>query len=121
MHHPPRPCASRRVDAPTKQQTLQTSKTSNKPTRGKVYPPPTPSLPVRLAQSQTFPGGGAAPLTSKICRRNVFNLLMGPFGSDQSRHVDDLGAKKHNFEDFHAKKRHLDDFSMKKGVTGIYL
>ena len=29
---------------------------------------------------------------------------MGPFGSDQSRHVDDFGAKNHNFDDFDAKK-----------------
>ena len=41
--NPPRPCASRRVEAPTKQQTLQTLKPLNKPTRGRVYPPPTPS------------------------------------------------------------------------------
>ena len=27
---------------------------------------------------------------------------MGPFGSDQSRHVDDFGAKKHNLSDFDA-------------------
>ena len=31
---------------------------------------------------------------------------MGPFGSDQSRHVDDFGTKKHNFNDFGP---HLDD------------
>ena len=35
----PRPCASRHVEALTEQQTVQTSKTSNKPTRGR--PPPT--------------------------------------------------------------------------------
>ena len=29
---------------------------------------------------------------------------MGPIGSDQSRHVDDFGAKNHNFDDFDAKK-----------------
>ena len=29
---------------------------------------------------------------------------MGPFGSDQSRHVDDFGAKNHNFDDFDGKK-----------------
>ena len=46
--NPPRPCASRRVDALKQHQTLQTSKTSNKPTRGRVYPPPTPSRTVRL-------------------------------------------------------------------------
>ena len=27
---------------------------------------------------------------------------MGPFGSDQSRHVDDFGAKNYNFDDFDA-------------------
>ena len=41
-----------------------------------------------------------APLTFKICGENEYNLLMGPFGSDQSRHVDDFGAKKRNFDDF---------------------
>ena len=45
-----------------------------------------------------------APVTFKICRRNEYNLLMGPFGSDQSRHVDDFGVKNHNFDDFDAKK-----------------
>ena len=39
---PPRPCASRRVDALTEQQTLQTLKTSNKPTRGRPLALPTP-------------------------------------------------------------------------------
>ena len=62
-----------------------------------------------------------APLTFKICRKNVFNLLMGPFGSDQSRHVDDFGAKKKELTILKPKKRHLDDFSMKKAITGIYL
>ena len=47
--------ASRRVDFPNQATTLQTSKTSNKPTRGRVYPPPTPSLPVRLALVQVGP------------------------------------------------------------------
>ena len=27
---------------------------------------------------------------------------MGPFGSGQSRHVDDFGAKNYNFDDFDA-------------------
>ena len=27
---------------------------------------------------------------------------MGPLGSDPRRHVDDFGAKKHNFNDFDA-------------------
>ena len=50
--NPPRPCASRRVEALNQHQTLQTSKTSSKPTKGRVYPPPTPSQTVRLARSQ---------------------------------------------------------------------
>ena len=39
MGNPPRPLASRRVDAPTSQQTLQTSQTSKQAPRGRVYPP----------------------------------------------------------------------------------
>ena len=70
---------------------------------------------------QTFLGGGAAPLTFNICSRNEYNLLMGPLGSDQSRHVDDFGAKHHNFDDLDAKKNHVDDFSTKTRATGIYL
>ena len=58
----------------------------------------------RTARLQTFFGGGAAPLTFKICRRNEHKLLMGPFGSDQSRHVDDFGTKKSNIADFVANK-----------------
>ena len=46
---------------------------------------------------------------------------MGRFGSDQSRHVDDFGAKNHNFDDFDAKKGSFGRLSMKKEVTGIYL
>ena len=32
---------------------------------------------------------------------------MGPFGSDQSRHVDNCGAKNHNFDDFDANTSSL--------------
>ena len=63
---------------------------------------------------QTFFGGGAAPLTFKICRRNEYKLLMGPFGSDQSRHVDDFGAKKRNFDDSVAKKLSFGGLSAKQ-------
>ena len=58
----------------------------------------------RTARSETFFGAVAAPLTFKICRRNEYKLLMGPFGSDQSRHVDDFGAKKSNLDDLVANK-----------------
>ena len=76
--NPPRPCASRHVEALNQHQTLQTSKTSNKPTRGRVYPPPSPSQTVRLAQLQTFFNGGVAPSEGKIRGKNVYLLLMGP-------------------------------------------
>ena len=68
----------------------------------------------RTARLQTFPGSGAAPLTFKICRRNEYKLLMGPFGSDQSRHVDDFGAKESNVDDFVAKKSSFQRFFIKK-------
>ena len=34
----------------------------------------------------------------------MYLLFMDALGSDQSRHVDDFGAKNHNFDDFDAKK-----------------
>ena len=39
-----------------------------------------------------------------MCCKNKYILLMGPFGSDQSRHVDDFAAKKRNFDDLGAEK-----------------
>ena len=39
-----------------------------------------------------------------MCGKNEYILFMGPFGSDQSRHVDHFGAKKRNFHDFVPKK-----------------
>ena len=56
-------------------------------------PKSTPNV-TRTVRPETFFGAGTAPLTFKICRRNEYKLLMGPFGSDQSRHVDDFGEKK---------------------------
>ena len=34
----------------------------------------------------------------------MFNLLMGPVGSDQCHHVDDFGVKKGNVDDFVVNK-----------------
>ena len=34
----------------------------------------------------------------------MFNLLRGPFGPDQCRHVDGFGAKKSNVDDFVVNK-----------------
>ena len=46
---PPRPLASRHVDALTQHPNLEDLKQAHK---GEVYPPPSPSLPVRLAGLQ---------------------------------------------------------------------
>ena len=78
--------ASKRVDAVTKFQTLQTSKTSNKPTRGRVYPPPTPSQTVRLARLEAVLATPPPPCPLKMCRKNEYILLMGAFGSDTRRY-----------------------------------
>ena len=43
--------------------------------------------------------------SSTIFAKIFLFLLKGPFGSDQSRHVDDFGAKKCNFDAFVAGKR----------------
>ena len=76
----------------------------------------------RTARLQPFPGTGAAPLTFKVCRRNEYKLLMGPFGSDQSRHVDDFGAKNHNFDDFDAKKASFGRlFDEKRGYGHLFI
>ena len=47
---------------------------------------------------------------------------MGPFGSDQSRHVDDFGAKNHNFDDFDAKKASFGRlFDEKRGYGHLFI
>ena len=64
-----------------------------------------------------------APLTFKILRKRVFHLLLGPFGSERSHHVDEVGRTKikiltiwcndsdqsHHVDDFGAEKRNLVD------------
>ena len=63
-----------------------------------------------------------APLTFKISRRNEYNLLMGPFGPDQSRHVDDFGAKNHNVDDFDANKVSFGRlFDEKRGYGHLFI
>ena len=73
----------------------------------------------RTARLQTFPGAVAAPLTFKICRRNEYKLLMGPFGSDQSRHVDDFGAKKVMLMILLRKSRRFNDCQTNKNVDDL--
>ena len=99
----------------TIQQTLQTSQNLKQAHKGEGLPSPYP-LPTGPGRSvANFPGGSVASLTFKICRKNENKLLLGPFGSDQSRHVDDFGAKKHNFDDFAANTRRLFDEKMGYG------
>ena len=57
-----------------------------------------------------------------MCRKNEYKLLMAPFGADQSRHVDNFGAKNHNFDDFNDKKasfRRL--FDEKRGYGHLFI
>ena len=47
---------------------------------------------------------------------------MGPFGSDQIRHVDDFGAKNYNFVDFEAKKASFGRlFDEKSGYGHLFI
>ena len=85
----------------TKQQTLQNLKQAQ---RGRVYPPLPPSLPVLFGRSLAPLECSGLSWHLQILRKTKYKLLMGPFGSDQSRHVDDFGVKNHNFIDFVAKK-----------------
>ena len=76
----------------------------------------------RTARSETFLGAVAAPSTFKICCRNEYKLLMGPFGSDQSRHVNDFGAKNHNFDDFDGKNASFGRlFDEKSGYGHLFI
>ena len=54
-------------------------------------------------------------------RKSEYNLLMGPFGSDQSRPVDNFGEKKHHFDDFVAKASSFERPFDEKRDNGIYL
>ena len=57
-----------------------------------------------------------------MCRKNEYKLLMGPFGPDQSRHVDDFGAKKHNFDDFDANMSSFGRlFDEKRGYGHLFI
>ena len=102
--NPPRPLASRRVEASKQHQTLQTSQNLKQAHKGEGLPSPYP-LPDGPARILVRTLGVLRPvLASKKRRRNVYFLFMDPFGSDQSRHADDFGAKEHNFDDLDAKK-----------------
>ena len=96
--NPSRHCASKRVGAPTSQQTFQTSQSlKNKFRRGRVsLPLPPPTAPARWTLRS--PGVLRPVLANKICWENRYFLFVDPSGSDQSRHVDDNGAKIHNLD-----------------------
>ena len=46
---------------------------------------------------------------------------MGPLGSDQSRHVDDFGAKNHNFYDFDAQKASFERLFDEKSYGHLFI
>ena len=47
---------------------------------------------------------------------------MGPFGSEQSRHVDDFDATKHNFDDFDANTSPSERlFDEKRGYGHLFI
>ena len=77
--YPPRPCASRRVEAPTKQQPSKPPKPPNQAPRGRVYPPPTDAP---AHSGINFLGGTVAFLKSKILRKNDCILFLDPFGAN---------------------------------------
>ena len=54
----------------------------NKPTRGRVYPPPTPSQTGRPAHLFARLAYAGPSWTSKKHCKNVYFLFMGPFGAD---------------------------------------
>ena len=75
--------ASRRVEAPnhpTNPPNLP--KPPNQSPRGRVYPLPTPSQTVRLAQSFVLLVSSGPSGTSKKRQQNVYLLLMSPIGAD---------------------------------------
>ena len=83
---------SRRVGAPNRQPTLQTSQTSNKPTKGRVYPPPSPSLPPRLAWPEAGSRVTVPSWKSKKRRVLPFDLHLGRARTDQGRqHTHHIG------------------------------
>ena len=89
-------------------------------TRIRVAPEFRPYVTTREDPLATSGGGGKKAKWGGL--DNVFSLLMGPFGSDQSRHVDDFGAKKHNFDDFDAKKSSFGRlFDEKRGYGHLFI
>ena len=83
FNNPPRPLASRCVEALTQHPNLQDLKQAHK---GEVYPPPSPSQTVRLARSFVRLASSGPSWTLKICRENEYILFMGPSGSDTRRY-----------------------------------
>ena len=95
---------SRRVDFPNQATNPPNIQSFKQAYKGQGYPLPTLSMPVRPAGLILYSGLFVVPLTFKVLPKNEYNLFMDPLGFDQSRHVDDVGAKKHHFDDFATKK-----------------
>ena len=119
--YPPRPCASRRVEAPTKQQTLQTLKPPNKPQGGGFtlpLPPPRRQQPPSTSYSQnTF---GALDTSKSVVKMSI-SCLWAHLGPIKVVMLTTLAQKSIILTILMPRSRHLDDFSMKRGATGIYL
>ena len=73
-----------------------------------------PQVTSKLPKNRPFSAGFSSfsessghPWPFKILRKNEYNLFMDSFGSDQSRHVDDFGAKTRNVNGILATKSHF--------------
>ena len=86
FRNPPVPLASRRVEFTTNNKASKPPKPPKQASRGRVYPPPTPSRTVRLAGFVAQLAYSGPAWTSKKRWKNVYLLLMGPFGSDIRRY-----------------------------------
>ena len=109
--NPPRPCASKRVDAATKQtsQNLQTNLL-----RGKFTLPLPPPRPLG-SDSRSRLWRTRGPLEPSKC---FDGPILGPIKAVM---LTPLPQKNIILTMLMPKKHHWDDFSMKKEVTGIYL
>ena len=119
--YPPRPCASKRVDVVTQQQTLTSQNLqTNLLGGGFTLPllPPRPLGPDTLSQLWR-PRGPLDP--SKSFVKMCLICLWAPLGPIKVVMLTTLAQKTIILTILMPRSRHLDDFSMKKGVTGIYL
>ena len=89
--------------------------------RGRGYPPPTPSLPVLLGLSLAPLEYSGLSWQLKILRKNAFILLKGPFGRSKSSCWRLRRNKKRKLTILMRKSIIWTSFRWQEGVTGIYL